>query len=83
MDETSLSTVQHGQGKVVGLCGENKFGRKFYLVVCVNAAGKYVSLMVIYKRKRMKIEVTNDRPPGLSIHAKTKAGCPMRGLLPG
>ena len=34
-------------------------------------------LMVIHKRKRMKIELTNGGPPG------TKAGCPMRGLLLG
>ena len=39
----------------------------------------YINLvpMVIYKRKRIKIEMTNGGPPG------AKAGCPMRGLLRG
>ena len=36
----------------------------------------YINLVpkVIYKRKRMKIEMTNGGPPG------AKAGCPMRDL---
>ena len=39
----------------------------------------YINLvpMVIYKRKRMEIELTNVGAPG------AKAGCPMRGLLLG
>ena len=39
----------------------------------------YINLvsMVIYKRKRMKIEMTNGGPSG------PKAGCPMRGVLLG
>ena len=39
----------------------------------------YINLvpMVIYKRKMMKIELTNGGPPG------AKARCPMRGLLLG
>ena len=39
----------------------------------------YISLvsMVVYKRKKMKRELTNGGLPG------AKAGCPMRGLLLG
>ena len=39
----------------------------------------YINLVptVIYKRKRMKIELTNGGTPG------AKAGCPMKGLLLG
>ena len=39
----------------------------------------YIHLVqvVIYKRKKMKIEMTNVGPPG------AKAGCPMRVLLLG
>ena len=37
----------------------------------------YINLVptVIYKRERMKIELTNGGTPG------AKAGCPVRGLL--
>ena len=39
----------------------------------------YINLvpMVIYKWKKMKIELTNGAPTG------AKAGCPMKGLLLG
>ena len=39
--------------------------------------------MIVYKWKRMKIELINGALPGLSIRVKTKAGCSMRGLLLG
>ena len=43
---------------------------KYFIRVYVN-----VVPMVIYKRKRMKIDLTNSGPP------RAKAECPMRGLV--
>jgi hypothetical protein len=72
MDETSLSTVQDGQIKIisargkkrVGIMTSSERGNSVTAVVCVSAAGFYVPPMLIYKRKRMKPEITNGAPPG-------------------
>ena len=72
MDETSLSTVQDGQMKIintrgkkqVGMMTSNERGNSVTAVVCVSAAGFYVLPMLIYKCKRIKPEMTNGAPPG-------------------
>ena len=70
MDETSLSTVQDGQRKIiaekgkkqVGILSSSECSESSTCVVCVSATGSYVLPMIIYRRKRMKEELTNGGP---------------------
>lgn len=71
MDETGFSMVQKPQkvfarrGKhQVGAITSCERGRNVTFVCCANAAGHYVPPLVIYPRKRMKIELTEGAPAG-------------------
>lgn len=89
MDETSLSTVQDGQRKIVGRRGKRQIGaltsqergESSTCVVCCNAAGNYVPPMVIYKRKRMKPELTNGGPPGAVYSCQDKGWMSNEGFI--
>ncbi|CAM1318676.1 Uncharacterised protein r2_g2668 [Pycnogonum litorale] len=89
MDETSLSTVQDGQRKIVGRRGKRQIGaltsqergESSTCVVCCNAAGNYVPPMVIYKRKRMKPELTNGGPPGAVYSCQENGWMSNEGFL--
>lgn len=80
MDETSLSTVQDGQNKIIGARGKrrigamvsNERGESTTCVVCMSAAGVFIPPMLIYKRKRMKEEIVNGAPPGTVFTAQEK-----------
>lgn len=80
MDETSLSTVQDGQKKVIGARGKrrigamvsNERGESTTCVVCMSATGFFVPPMLIFKRKRMKPELGNGSPPGTVLSAQEK-----------
>ncbi|XP_065642522.1 uncharacterized protein LOC136074146 [Hydra vulgaris] len=89
MDETSLSTVQDGQIKIisargkkrVGIMTSSERGNSVTAVVCVSAAGFYVPPMLIYKRKRMKPEITNGAPPGTVFNTQEKGWMSNEVLL--
>lgn len=80
MDETSLSTVQDGQKKIVGARGKrrigavvsNERGESTTCVVCMSASGSFVPPMLIYRRKRMKQELGSGAPPGTVLSAQEK-----------
>ncbi|XP_065649038.1 uncharacterized protein LOC136078106 [Hydra vulgaris] len=89
MDETSLSTVQDGQIKIisargkkrVGIMTSSERGNSVTAVVCVSAAGFYVPPMLIYKRKRMKPEITIGAPPGTVFSTQEKGWMSNEGFL--
>ena len=71
-DESNLSTVQDGQSKIIALRGKKRVGaiassergESVTCVVCMSAAGWFIPPMLIFKRKRMKDELTEGAPPG-------------------
>ena len=89
MDETSLSTVQDGQSKIiaqrgkrrVGAMTSNERGESVTCVVCASAVGVYVPPMLIYKRKRMKAELTNGAPSGAVFSVQEKGWMSNDGFL--
>jgi hypothetical protein len=89
MDETSLSTVQDGQCKIIAAKGKkrigamtsNERGESVTSVVCVSASGFYVPPMLIYKRKRMKAEMTVGAPPGTVFGTQEKGWMSNDGFL--
>ncbi|XP_065650858.1 uncharacterized protein LOC136079024 [Hydra vulgaris] len=89
MDETSLSTVQDGQIKIISARGKKRVGimtiseqgNSVTAVVCVSAAGFYVPPILIYKRKRMKPEITNGAPPGTVFSTQEKGWMSNEGFL--
>ena len=70
-------------GKQVGALTSQERGESSTCVVCVNAAGNYVPPMVppIYKRKRMKIEVTNGGRPGAVYSCQDKGWMSNEGFV--
>lgn len=72
VDETGLSTVQSKNTKVLSLKGKRQVGaitsaEKGLLstfAVCMSAGGNYVPPLVIFPRKRMKVELQDGAPPG-------------------
>ena len=56
-------------------------GNSVTAVVCVSAAGFYVPPMLIYKRKRMKPEITNGAPPGTVFSTQEKGWMSNEGFL--
>lgn len=89
MDETSLSTVQDGQRKVVSAKGKKQVGaltsqergESATGVIACNAAGHFIPPMVIFRRKRMKIELTNGGPPGAVYSCQEKGWMSHDGFL--
>jgi len=59
----------------------NERGESVTCVVCVSAAGWYVPPMLIYKRKRMKAEMTNGAPPGTVFSSQEKGWMSNEGFL--
>lgn len=72
VDETGITTVPNRQSKVIGLRGKRQVGalvsaeRGTLVTVetCMSAAGDYMPPMFIFPRKREKIELLDDAPPG-------------------
>ena len=89
MDETSLSTVQDGQAKIIAARGKrrvggmtsNERGESVTSVECVSAAGWYIPPMLIYKRKRMKGEMTYGAPPECVFSTQEKGWMSNDGFL--
>jgi len=89
MDETSLSTVQDGQSKIIAQRGKrrigamtsNERGESVTCVVCTSATGMFVPPMLIYKRKRMKAELTNGAPPGTVFSVQEKGWMSNEGFI--
>ena len=89
MDETSLSTVQDGQKKIiaekgkkqVGILSSGERGESSTCVVCVSATGSYIPPMIIYKRKRMKEELTNGGPVGAVYSCQEKGWMSNEGFV--
>ena len=77
MDETGFTAVQKPQ-KVfaqkskhqVGAITSSERGRNVTFVCCVSATGHYVPPMVIYPRKRLKLELTEGAPAGSVFHCQ-------------
>ena len=63
--------------KQVRMMTNSERGNSVTAVVCVSAAGFYVLPMLIYKRKRMKPEMTNSAPPGTVFITQEKGWCRM------
>jgi len=77
MDETGFTAVQKPQkvfaqkGKhQVGAITCSERGRNVTFVCCVSATGHYVPPMVIYPRKRLKLELTEGAPAGSVFHCQ-------------
>jgi len=89
MDETSLSTVQDGQRKIiaekgkkqVGILSSSERGESSTCVVCVSATGSYIPPMIIYRRKRMKEELTNGGPVGAVYSCQEKGWMSNDGFI--
>jgi hypothetical protein len=89
MDETSLSTVQDGQRKVIGERGKKQVGRLTSAergqsttgVICCSASGQFIPPMVIYRRQRLKIEMTNGGPPGTLYSCQEKGWMSHEGFI--
>jgi len=88
MDETSLSTVQDGQKKIIGARGKRRIGaivssergESATAVVCMSASGIFIPPFLIYKRKRMKDELVNGAPPGTAFAAQDKGWMSHEGF---
>jgi len=88
MDETSLSTVQDGQKKIIGARGKRRIGtitssergESTTAVVCMSASGCFIPPFLIYKRKRMKGEIVNGAPPGTVFAAQEKGWMSHEGF---
>jgi hypothetical protein len=88
MDETSLTTVQDGQRKIIGEKGKKQVGamtsqergQSSTGVICCNAAGTFIPPMVIYRRKRMKAELANGAPPGTLVTCQEKGWMSNEGF---
>lgn len=67
--------------KVVGMNGKRRIsalssaerGSLVNVVTCMNAAGHYIPPKLVWPRTNMKIELTNETPPG-STYACHKLG---------
>ena len=89
MDESSLSTVQDGQCKIVGQKGKKRIGavtsqergESVTCVVCMSAVGYFVPPMLIYKRKRMKAELCHGAPPGCVFSCQEKGWMSNAGFV--
>nr|CAH7716946.1 unnamed protein product [Callosobruchus chinensis] len=74
MDESGFSTVAKKCQKVVsaekqhvGFISSGERGVNTAIVCCVSAAGFYVPPMIIFKRKRYTVELSNGAPPGSKV----------------
>lgn len=75
MDESGFSTVAKKCQKVlakkgsraVGGIASGERGVNTTIVCCVSAAGVYVPPMIIFKRKRYTVELSNGAPPGTKV----------------
>ena len=89
MDETSLSTAQDGQTKIIAAKGKKRIGTMVSAVrgesvtgvVCMSAAGFFIPPMLIFKRKRMKAEMTQCAPPGTVFSTQEKGWMSNEGFL--
>jgi len=82
------STVQDGQSKIiaqrkrwVSAMTSNERGESVTCVVCASAAGWFIPPMLIYKRKRMKAELTNGAPPGSVFSVQKKGWMSHEGFV--
>ena len=72
VDETGLTTVQGKPSRVVALRGKKQVGaltsaergQLCTAEICMSAAGQYIPPLIIFPRKRMKMELMNGAPPG-------------------
>jgi hypothetical protein len=75
VDESGFSTVQKRNQKIlarkgksqVGVIASGERGVNTTMVVCTSAAGQYVAPMIIFKRKRMVVELGLGAPPGCIV----------------
>ena len=85
MDESSLSTVQDGQCKIVGQKGKKRIGavtsqergESVTCVVCMYAVGYFVPPMMIYKCKRN----CHGAPPGCVFSCQEKCWMSNAGFV--
>jgi hypothetical protein len=81
VDETGLTTVQRTSSKIIALRGRRQVGSRtsaergqlYTTVICMNAAGSFIPPLIIFPRKRMKIELMDGTPPD-SIFACHESG---------
>ncbi|XP_076455493.1 uncharacterized protein LOC143290089 [Babylonia areolata] len=72
VDETGLSTVQKRCQKIVSAKGKHQIGAlssaergtNTTAVCCFSASGQYVPPMILFKRKRMSLDLEEGKPPG-------------------
>uniref|UniRef100_A0A8D9BEI9 HTH CENPB-type domain-containing protein n=1 Tax=Cacopsylla melanoneura TaxID=428564 RepID=A0A8D9BEI9_9HEMI len=72
VDETGLTTVQSKSSKVFALKGRRQVGAitsaergvLSTFAICMSAGGNFVPPLVIFARKRMKVELADGAPPG-------------------
>jgi len=74
--ETGITILRHKHTKILGLKGKLQIssvqsaerGPLVTVVNCMSPTGHFVPPLLVFPRKYMKPELTNDTPPG-SIHA--------------
>lgn len=89
MDETAVSTVQKKCQRVLGRRGKDQIGAMTSgergttttVVCCCNAAGQYVPPFILFKRKRMNVELENGSPMG-SLVTHNESGWMDRDTFP-
>ena len=64
MDTGQRKIIAEKGKKLVGILSSSERGESSTCVVCVSATGSYIPPMIIYRRKRMKEELTNGGPVG-------------------
>lgn len=80
-DETGLGTVPKSNSKILAKKGRKQVGRltsadrsgTTTAVICMSSSGIYVPPMVIFARKRMKVELQDGAPPG-TVFACNESG---------
>lgn len=72
VDETGITIVQHKVSKVITLKGKKsvgcltsvKRGKLITVVMCMNAVGSYVPLLIVWPRKNMNEDLMDGTPSG-------------------
>nr|CAI5850855.1 unnamed protein product [Callosobruchus analis] len=75
VDESGFSTVQKRNQKIIARKGKHQVGGissgergvNTTVICCANAAGQCIPPIIIYKRKRMAIELKTGAPPGAIV----------------
>ncbi len=76
VDESGFSTVQKKSSKVISEKGKHQVGAlssgergiNTTMVVCCNAAGRFIPPMIIFKRNRFDLRLAENKPPGSLVH---------------